>query len=69
LEKNNELEGLLFFAQLIDETRIVLIREFHKVKSAIKIKSLNDRFNFLTWQEISNSVGTDLKNYITEKYF
>lgn len=57
------------FNLLIDESRTDLIREFYKVKSAIKVKSLQDNFNFLTWQEISNSVGLDLKNYITEKYF
>ena len=57
------------FNLLIDETRTDLIREFYKVKNAIKIKSLLDNFNFLTWQEIANSVGSDLKEYITEKYF
>ena len=57
------------FNLLIDETRTDLIREFYKVKSAIKVKSLLNNFNFLTWQEIANSVGLDLKNYITEKYF
>lgn len=57
------------FNLLIDESRTDLIREFYKVKSAIKIKSLLKDFNFLTWQEITNSVGLDLKNYITEKYF
>jgi hypothetical protein len=57
------------FNLLIDESRSDLVREFYKVKSAIKDKSLSDKFNFLTWQEISNSVGIGLKNYITEKYF
>lgn len=57
------------FNLLIDETRIDLIREFYKVKCAIKVNSLLDNFNFITWQEISNCVGVDLKNYITEKYF
>jgi hypothetical protein len=59
----------LKFNLLIDETRIDLIREFYKVKCAIKTSSLLDNFNFITWQEISNCVGLDLKNYITEKYF
>lgn len=57
------------FNLIIDESRTDLIREFYKVKFAIKDKSLSDRFNFLTWQEISDSVGIELKNYITEKYF
>lgn len=57
------------FNVLIDETRTDLIREFYKVKCAIKIKSLADNFNFFTWQEIANCVGADLKNYITKKYF
>lgn len=57
------------FNLLIDESRIDLIREFYKVKSSIKASYLSDNFNFITWQEISNCVGIDLKNYITEKYF
>lgn len=57
------------FNLLIDETRTDLIREFYKVKNAIKVKYLLDNFNFLTWQEIANSVGLELKNYVTEKYF
>ena len=57
------------FNLLIDETRIDLIREFYKVKCAIKNSYLSDNFNFITWQEISNCVGLDLKNFITEKYF
>jgi hypothetical protein len=57
------------FNLLLDETRIDLIREFYKVKSAIKNKTLSYNFNFITWQEISTCVGFELKNYITEKYF
>lgn len=57
------------FNLLIDETRTDLIREFYKVKSAIKVKSLLDNFNFFTWQEIANAVGLELKEYVTEKYF
>lgn len=57
------------FNVLIDETRTDLIREFYKMKNAIKIKSLADNFNFFTWQEIADCVGADLKNYIIKKYF
>lgn len=56
------------FNLLVDESRIDLIREFYKVKCSIKISSLSDNFNFITWQEISNCVGGDLKSFITEKY-
>lgn len=57
------------FNLIIDETRTDLIREFYKVKRAIKEISLAESFNFFTWQEITNCVGLDLKNYMTEKYF
>ncbi len=57
------------FNLLIDESRIDLIREFYKVKNAITDQQLGEKFNFITWQEISNCVGADLKQFITEKYF
>lgn len=56
------------FTLLIDASRIDLLREFYKVKGAIIDKSFAANFNFITWQEMTNCVGDDLKNYITEKY-
>lgn len=57
------------FFLLIDETRIDLIKNFYQVKMAIKDKELSAKFNFLTWQEITQKLGDDLKIYITKKYF
>tara|TARA_R110002072_G_scaffold7503_2_gene40599 strand:+ start:350500 stop:351249 length:750 start_codon:yes stop_codon:yes gene_type:complete len=60
--------GFNFFL-IVDETRTDLIRSFYQVKMAIKDKDLSSRFNFLTWQEITEKLGGDLKKYITRKYF
>lgn len=57
------------FILLIDEARTDLIREFYKVKFEIKDSTLEERFNFITWQELASCVGRDLCVYITEKYF
>lgn len=63
-----EKHGFRFYL-LLDETRTDLIREFYKVKFAIKSDALAERFNFITWQELASNVGDDLKKYIIEKYF
>lgn len=57
------------FFLLIDESRTDLIREFYKVKSTIQCDNLTDKFRFLTWQEIGNKVGADLKTFLDVKYF
>ncbi|HLC14804.1 MAG TPA: hypothetical protein VJL89_01070, partial [Thermodesulfovibrionia bacterium] len=57
------------FTLLIDETRIDLIRSFCQILKAVKITSLKDRINFVTWQELIESCGANLKKYIEEKYF
>ncbi len=54
---------------LLDESRTDFIREFINVKNAIKDSTLSNSFHFITWQEVSNSVGQELRSYITEKYF
>lgn len=57
------------FKLIVDESRSDLIRAFKKVKEAIKTKELKNRFNFLTWQEITEKLEGDLNIYITKKYF
>ena len=57
------------FKLIVDESRSDLIRAFKKVKDAIKTEELKNRFNFLTWQEITEKLGDDLKKYIAKKYF
>lgn len=57
------------FILLVDESRIDLIKEFIKTTNAIKDNSLRNRMDFITWQEITNSVGKTLREYIQTKYF
>lgn len=57
------------FTLLCDETRIDLIKSLFEVTTAIKIDNLRRRVSFVTWQEITNVCGKELKDYITEKYF
>ncbi len=57
------------FLLLVDETRIDLIRSFAKTVFAIKVTELRKKMNFITWQELVNSCGKELKEYITIKYF
>lgn len=57
------------FNLIVDESRGDLIGAFKKVKEAIRTKELKNRFNFLTWQEITDTLENDLKQYITKKYF
>lgn len=57
------------FILLVDESRIDLIKEFIKTTNSIKDNSLRNRMEFITWQEITNSVGKTLSEYIQKKYF
>ncbi|WP_338357517.1 PGN_0703 family putative restriction endonuclease [Yeosuana marina] len=57
------------FNLIIEASRIDLINAFNEVKSSIKDNALASRFNFLTWQEITEILGDDLKAYILQKYF
>ena len=57
------------FFLLLDERRIDLIRKFFDVKLAIKNVNLQNRCEFITWQELTSCLGKYLKQYITEKYF
>ena len=59
----------LSFNILIDSSRIDLIRELFNTVKAIKISKLACRVNFITWQEISNKITKDLREYIEAKYF
>jgi hypothetical protein len=57
------------FKLIVDESRSDLIRAFKKVKEVIKTEELKARFNYLTWQEITDTLENDLKQYIIKKYF
>ena len=59
----------LKFNLIIDESRMDLVNEFNKVKSAVIDKSLFENMKVITWQEIADTVEEDLKKYITERYF
>lgn len=58
-----------YFSILIDSTRIDLIKELLNVVIAVKDSTLRKRINFFTWQEIVDSCGKDIKDYISKKYF
>jgi hypothetical protein len=57
------------FTLIIDESRTDLIRYFLSIIKAIKNYELQDKINFITWQEIADVCGKDLKNYLERKYF
>lgn len=57
------------FILFIDETRTDLIRSLFNVVKAIKIADLRKKISFITWQELANKCGSDLKNYLSQKYF
>ncbi len=58
-----------YFSILIDATRIDLIKELLNIVTAIKDPNLRKRINFYTWQEIVDSCGKEIKDYIRNKYF
>lgn len=58
-----------YFSILVDSTRIDLIKELLDVVIAIKDPNLRKRINFFTWQEVVNSCGKEIKDYIKNKYF
>ena len=57
------------FSILIDESRIDLIKELFSATRAIKDPNLRSRISFITWQEIASVCGTELKEYLSSKYF
>jgi len=57
------------FTILLDESRIDLIYEIFTVIKSVKIETVRNRINFVTWQEIIKCCGTELSGYIKEKYF
>jgi len=57
------------FTLLIDESRTDLIRFFITIIKAIKINELQNKIYFITWQEIADVCGRDLKEYLENKYF
>lgn len=57
------------FTLLIDETRTDLIRFLITIIKAININELQNKINFVTWQEIAHVCGKDLKDYLENKYF
>ncbi len=58
-----------YFTLLIDESRTDLIRFLITIIKAIKINELQNKIYFITWQEIADVCGRDLKNYLENKYF
>lgn len=57
------------FTVLLDSSRIDLIRHIMSVNRAIRPEHSAQRFDFITWQELTNKLGGDLKEYIRKKYF
>lgn len=57
------------FILIIDESRIDLIKEFLKTIISIKNLELRNKIEFITWQEIVDLVGDELKEYMKNKYF
>jgi hypothetical protein len=56
------------FSILVDETRTDLIRALYNVIEAIKEPEVRNRVSFFTWQEIAAVCGTELKDYLQQKY-
>jgi len=59
----------LNFTLLIDDRRIDLIKEFIITIKSIKSYDLRKNLNIITWQEIIDTCGEELKSYISKKYF
>jgi len=57
------------FTMICDESRTDLIRSIFEITKAVKIEKLRKRINFITWQEIVDVCGKELKNFIENKYF
>ena len=57
------------FTVLLDCSRVDLIREIFDVIKAVRNADLRKNIGFVTWQELTNVCGKELKDYITVKYF
>jgi hypothetical protein len=56
------------FLLLVDSRRNDLIEMFLKCKESIKNTDLRMRCNFITWQELTATLGKELKNFLVLKY-
>jgi len=57
------------FILLVDQTRIDLIRSLFSITKAIRDVNLRNKVSYITWQELVDRCGKDLKKYIENKYF
>jgi len=57
-----------FFTLFVDETRTDLIKYLFESIIAVKDSSLRKHISFITWQELADVCGYELKTYIYEKY-
>ncbi len=60
--------GFTFYL-LVDESRTDLIREFYRTKAAILDSRFKSKVKLLTWQELIEVCGKELKAFINRKYF
>ncbi len=56
------------FIVLLDYRRPDLIKALLEVSKAIKFDTLKRKCGFITWQEISRTVGKDLRKFLSLKY-
>lgn len=56
------------FILLLDARRTDLIREFYHALRSVKSKDLREKISFITWQEISDCIGEELKSFLKGKY-
>lgn len=59
----------LKFSVLLDSSRIDLIKALLETVKAIKIPELRRKVDFITWQELVDVCGKELKEYISSRYF
>lgn len=59
----------LSFTVLLEESRIDLIKEIFTLIKSVKIETVRDRINFVTWQELTECCGKELSEFINKKYF
>jgi len=57
------------FILLLDQSRIDLMRSLFSITKAIKDVSLRNKIGYITWQELVDSCGKDLKEYIEKNIF
>ena len=57
-----------FFNLLIDERRLDLIKYFWLVARSIKDDNLRFMCNFITWQDLTRSLPTELNKFLSLKY-